>query len=107
MFRAFFDALEAYAEGRSPQWPRVRRQHLAKHPYCAACGTTRFLEVHHVDPFYNNPARELDPDNLITLCGDQANCCHFVIGHLTDWHSYNPDCRLDAHTLILKIENRP
>ena len=38
---------------------------------------------------------ELDERNLITLCEAGENH-HFVVGHLGDWRSYNPEVRGDA-----------
>ena len=78
---------------RSGQWPRVRRVHLEREPACQACGRRKALEVHHVEPFHVDPARELDPTNLITLCGDP---CHFVHGHLMGWSRVNPSVRDDC-----------
>jgi len=70
--------------GRSGSWPRVRREHLAKEPACIACGRSRDVEVHHVVPYHEHPERELDPENLVTLC---ASPCHLVFGHLLDFRS--------------------
>lgn len=88
---------------RSPAWPRVRATHLALHPCCAACGSRRKLEVHHVEPVHLAPARELDPTNLMTLC----RRCHKLVGHLDSWTSYNPDAPEDADALCAKIRRRP
>jgi 5-methylcytosine-specific restriction endonuclease McrA len=71
-----------YGAPRSGQWPRVRREHLSRQPECQACGRTKEMEVHHIRPFHDNPALELDPQNLITLCADP---CHIVHGHLMSW----------------------
>lgn len=79
--------------GRSGAWPRVRRQHLEREPACAACGRTGDLEVHHIVPYHERPELELDPANLITLCGDP---CHLVHGHLLNWRRSNPHVREDA-----------
>ena len=61
------------------------------------------LQVHHIEPFHTNPDKELDENNLITLC----STCHFVFGHLKKWQSYNPDVLVDVETFNRKIENRP
>jgi 5-methylcytosine-specific restriction endonuclease McrA len=47
-------------QGRSSSWAKVRRQYLALNGYCAACGTVKRLEAHHIEPFHNDPAKELD-----------------------------------------------
>lgn len=89
---------------RSSKWPTVRKQHLEKFDSCAACGRKENLEVHHVIPFSIDPHRELDADNLITLC---EPTCHFLIGHLNSWTSYNRHVRDDAAFLRGRILGRP
>ena len=91
---------------RSKEWPKVRNAYLKKHAECAACGTSKKLEVHHKQPFHLHPELELEEDNLITLC-DGASRCHFLIGHLTFWKSYNLGAQQDAEKWALKIKNRP
>ncbi len=90
---------------RSGKWRTVRRTHLEKNPACAACGTTKQLIVHHCKPVYLNPERELDFENLITLC--EKNNCHFAFGHFYNWNSFNENVREDAANWLLKIKNRP
>lgn len=84
---------------RSGQWPRVRRQHLAKQPECQACGRSKDLEVHHIQPLHEG-GQELDPSNLITLCGDP---CHIVHGHLMSWLKTNPDVVADCQRYRVKV----
>lgn len=87
-------------EGRSPQWPRVRAEHLKVSPVCLWCLTRQDLDVHHLIPFHLKPALELDHSNLRTLCRK----CHFVQGHFLDWRHYNPDFDTDLaqyHTRAL------
>ena len=79
--------------GRSGSWARVRREYLAREPACAACGRTKTVEVHHVIPYHEQPDLELDPSNLLTLCGDP---CHLVHGHLLSWTRANRHVREDA-----------
>lgn len=88
---------------RSPQWARVRREHLTRHPLCAVCGEKKGLEVHHVRPFHLFPALELDPGNLITLCDDH----HLFFGHLGSFRSYNETVGTDAEYWITKLAKRP
>ncbi len=80
---------------RSPKWRAVEKAHLAAHPTCGACGGTTRIQVHHKRPFNEDPALELDPDNLITLCME-ANECHVQIGHGDSFHYYNPGVVEDA-----------
>lgn len=69
---------------RASQWASVRKLHLKREPFCAWCGGTENLQVHHIHPFALNPelhgsrapGGELDDGtdgtgrdgNLITLC---------------------------------------
>ena len=71
---------------RSPAWRKVRAEHIERHNECAACGSKWLLQVHHIVPFHEDPALELDPDNLITLC---AATCHLAIGHGGDFKFFN------------------
>jgi hypothetical protein len=79
-------------QGRSRQWRKLRTDHLADFPRCAACSTDKKIEVHHIEPFHLFPAKELDLQNLITLCKN----CHLVLGHLRDYDIYNRNIRLDC-----------
>jgi hypothetical protein len=88
---------------RSSKWPKIRKQHLQQNPKCAACGRSKSVEVHHIEPVHLNPDRELDPSNLITLCSDP---CHIVFGHFMDYKSWNinvvEDCSVYYSKYILK-----
>lgn len=90
--------------GRSPKWSEVRKRHLLKQPMCQACGTKKGLEVHHIVPYGVNPNLELDPNNLITLCDKY---CHFAIGHLMNYKSWNSDVIKDSANYLEKVQNRP
>ena len=76
---------------RSPQWQKVRKEHLKLHWWCRYCGSTSNLEVHHIQPFHLNPELELEENNLITLCEGVFRQCHLKQGHLGNWKSFNPD----------------
>jgi hypothetical protein len=80
---------------RSPKWPYVQKLHLKLEPVCAACGSTKQLQVHHKKPFHLFPELELDLHNLITLCMDEKDC-HIKIGHGDNFKDYNPDVAEDA-----------
>lgn len=96
-----------YEVQRSPEWRGVRDRFVALHPTCAACGSDAFPEVHHIKPYHLFPKLELDPANLITLCDGPYRRCHFVVGHLCDWRSWNVDAVRDAAWLLDKVRNRP
>jgi 5-methylcytosine-specific restriction protein A len=80
---------------RSPKWPSVQKLHLKLEPECAACGSTKQLQVHHKKPFHLFPELELDLHNLITLCMDEKDC-HINIGHGDNFKHYNPDVTEDS-----------
>ena len=84
----------AYSGDRSGQWQGARALHLSIEPQCAACGTTDRLEVHHVTPFAENPALELEQTNMITLCRLHGSGCHWRLGHGgANWRDGWPDVR--------------
>lgn len=83
---------DQYGADRSPQWRGVRNRHVAEHPLCMACGASDDIEVHHIVPFHEHPELELEPDNLMTFCGD----CHFKIGHRGRWSRVVPTAPYDA-----------
>ena len=87
---------------RSPEWPRVEKEHLKLEPVCQVCSTKDNLEVHHVEPFHLYPEKELDPKNLITLCRPH----HFLFGHLCGWSKVNVNCRDDCALWMGKIKAR-
>lgn len=93
---------------RSPEWPKVRKAHLAKFPTCAMCGTKNKLEVHHIKPFHLHPELELEPSNLITLCESKVDAnCHLLFGHLGNFKSLNATVIHDAKAWNEKIKDRP
>jgi 5-methylcytosine-specific restriction protein A len=102
MFAAL-EASEAYQGERNSRWPKVRKEHLAAHPSCAACGSHKSVQVHHKKPFHCEPCLELDAENLITLCP----LCHFYFGHLLRWSSWNTDVSRDSAWFLEKIGSRP
>lgn len=87
-----FSRIRDLLEGRSPRWQTVRKKFLVANPECAACGTTKKLEVHHVLPVHVWPLGELLTANMLPLC----RTCHFTFGHLKNWDKYNPTVREDA-----------
>ncbi len=91
---------------RHRNWGKVRKRHLTVYPNCSVCGKKKFLISnipHHIKPFHLFPEKELDMDNLITLCRTH----HFLFGHLNYWRSYNPKVVEDCKNWAIKIFQRP
>jgi 5-methylcytosine-specific restriction protein A len=89
---------------RSPRWSDIRNEHIKKYPKCAACGTKKNLEVHHIVPVHIDSSKELDVTNLITLC---SNRCHLIFGHFMDYKSWNKDVEHDCAVYYNKLKNKP
>ena len=54
---------------------------------CAFCGSTQYLEAHHIQPRTTNPELQTDLENGITLCHE----CHYAAhggGYMTTKHVY-------------------
>jgi 5-methylcytosine-specific restriction endonuclease McrA len=90
-----------FGQPRSSQWPKVRSQHLEKWNWCAGCGKRLNLEVHHIIPVHVDPNKQLEPENLITLC---RPTCHPLLGHLGNWSNYNPHVREDAALIFSRVK---
>lgn len=90
---------------RDPHWASVRKAFLSAHLECAACGSSKSLEAHHVMPFHIDPQRELDPTNLIALCLSPGRWCHLAIGHGGNYRAYNPAARDDADAMRAALDS--
>lgn len=84
---------------RDPNWRLYRKLHLKRNNQCEICWEKMTLEVHHILPFHLFPFKELDWDNLVTLC----RRCHLFVGHLDDYKKYNPNCREDIEDWHKKL----
>lgn len=96
-----------FGASRSRDWGLVRRLHLFEHPNCEVCDTNKNVEVHHKKPVHLFPKEELNPDNLISLCGWRKNDCHRIFGHLGSFSSYNSEIENDSKVWFNKIKQRP
>lgn len=103
--RKLFGRDRLFGARRSSHWREVREGYLKANPYCAVCGGTKGLEVHHCLPVHLFPESELDSRNLITLCG--KNGCHLRFGHLYSYKSFNSEIKEDSVVWSKKIDNRP
>jgi 5-methylcytosine-specific restriction enzyme A len=90
------DAAAGITTKRSSKWPALEKKFLNEHPTCAACGSSKSLNVHHMKPFHLHPELELEPTNLITLCMDKTTECHIKLGHGGDFKAYNPNVEKDV-----------
>ena len=90
---------------RSSHWSKVRKEFIKLNPTCAACGGTKRLNVHHKVPFHKNPALELDPSNLITLCLGPLEC-HIQLGHAFSYKWFNPNIVEDAASYLVNPSKR-
>ena len=52
--------------GRGSRWATIARTVRSETPFCAMCGTTRSLQIHHITPF--RLTRDNSPTNLVPLC---------------------------------------
>jgi hypothetical protein len=91
-----FRGISSLGSPRSSLWRRTREEHLKSNPECAVCGRKKNLVPHHVIPVHVDPSKELDPENLITLCEGPSFNCHLFFGHLRDWTKFNPEVKSDA-----------
>ena len=91
---------------RSSKWRKVRNKHLKENPHCFLCKSKKQLEVHHIIPFYLAPQKELDPQNLITLCENKKYGinCHLLVGHLGNYRKANPSVVMDAVLWAMKLD---
>lgn len=92
---------------RSGRWPSFRRSFLKTNHKCEVCGGTTKLNVHHIVPFYIDQSKELDPENMITLCeGSRGLNCHFWIGHNGNWKAWNENVRENAKSFGKMLSER-
>ena len=103
------DGFQEMEGPRSSRWPKIREEHLKRHPACAACGSVELLNVHHLQPFHQRPELELAPENLLTACRRH----HFYVCHdpdgpwapgRPDWSAANPKAR--EHCELIKSGKR-
>lgn len=60
-------------------------------------------------PFHMDPSRELNLNNLITLCEEDTDGvnCHLLFGHLGNFKSLNTHVEVDTQVWAKKIADRP
>lgn len=87
-------------------WQRCRRAFLQKvGRVCVCCGSIKKIQVHHILPRHIRPDLAVNMTNLIALCRD----CHFHIGHLNSYFTYNAEavkvCFYVRRNSVLKDNN--
>lgn len=69
-------------------WQRCRRAFLKQvGKICVCCGSIKHIQVHHILPRHIRPDLALVLTNLLALCRN----CHFHIGHLNSYFTYNAE----------------
>lgn len=101
-----FNVIEAKSifAARSSRWRTVRNNFLQKNPYCAVCGSNENLIAHHIIPVHIDKSKELDENNLMTLCQNKTMNCHFIFGHLLNWSKHNPEVIKDSKIWQTKLK---
>ena len=100
------DEIRALSVPRSSKWRKLRQQHIEENPRCAVCGSDQGVVPHHITPVHLDSDKELDQDNLITLCENRTFNCHLFFGHLRNWSKHNPNIVEDAKMWKQKIEGK-
>lgn len=99
------DEVQVLAYPRSSKWRKVRLAHLENNPRCAICGSDKNVVPHHIVPVHLDPDRELDPENLISLCESESFNCHLFFGHLKNWTRCNTDIMKDVDHIRNRFPN--
>jgi len=81
---------------RSSKWRKIRILHLDKNPSCVVCGSLYNVVPHHIFPVHSHPEKELELDNLVSLCENKSFNCHLFFGHLKNWTKNNINVKKDA-----------
>ena len=87
---------------RTSECLRAMKEYKKLHPACEISGRKDKVEPHHIFSVSKYPELAADPTNFICLQRE----LHFWIGHNGSWQSLNPDIKIDAAKLKLKILNR-
>lgn len=91
-----FTTIKRITKTRAKGWISLRNRFLIVNCKCSYCGGSKKLQVHHITPVHVDKSKELDENNLITLCNSNSKC-HLNIGHLGKWNNHNinvvEDCK--------------
>lgn len=67
----------AAIQGYTADARAAMQAHLQEESWCAWCGRTTALEVHHAWPVSRRPDLAAEPSNMVTLC----HACHRYVAH--------------------------
>lgn len=83
-----------------------RAEFLKKANYqCAKCGSSKKLELHHVDPVYSHPERAYDKENIEVLCEACHDNVHGIAGHHKTWREKSKGNALTIHwSKVVSVE---
>ena len=83
-----------------------RAEFLKKANYqCAKCGSSKKLEMHHVDPVYSHPERAYDKENIEVLCEACHDNVHGIAGHHKTWRDKSKGNALTIHwSKVVSVE---
>ena len=83
-----------------------RAEFLKKANYqCAKCGSSKKLELHHVEPVYSHPQRAYHRDNIEVLCESCHDNVHGLAGHHKTWRENSKGNALTIHwSKVVSIE---
>lgn len=65
-------------KGRGSRWRSIRNESVRRQPFCAMCGRTKRLQVHHIVPY--RLTRDNRQVNLVPLCAKH----HKFVEHITN-----------------------
>lgn len=78
---------------------RVSRAALKRQPFCAICGTTRNMEVHHIVPY--RLTQDDSPENQMPLCKKHHKIVE-TLTHDLEMHVDNPEQIAEIMTPLLQ-----
>lgn len=69
------------------EYRKAMKEYKKENPFCAYCGRSLAVDVHHKLPVSVAPERAADKQNMITLCRKPK--CHLIVGHMGNYKMHN------------------
>lgn len=88
-------------------WCNAHRAEFLKNAnyQCGKCGSSKNLELHHVEPVYSHPERAYDKENIEVLCESCHDNVHGIAGHHKTWRERGKGNTLTIHwSKVVSIE---